>query len=193
MVTFNVYKSTATGIYVEGVCLASDTKPVDGITNGSILFAVNTSDGTVAKYMFNQSAATWVEVQCPCSGGGGSGGGSDLPEVSASDNGKLLTVVSGEWAAAQPAAKVVRCKLNYSQGVFTAAKKASELIAADLIVFDVTGGAPEGDIDLAVCTEAWYVGGSGYTFKITVGGGSPIELSASTGNDYPTSGGSGPV
>lgn len=30
------------------------------------------------------------------------GGGGDLPEVTAADNGKALTVVNGEWAVAFP-------------------------------------------------------------------------------------------
>ena len=72
MVSFNVYKSTAAGIYVEGVCLISDEKPVAGIANGSILFAVDPSDGGMIRYMFNQSSASWVETTCPGSGGGGS-------------------------------------------------------------------------------------------------------------------------
>lgn len=33
-------------------------------------------------------------------GGGGGGGGSDLPSVTSSDNGKVLSVVNGAWAAA---------------------------------------------------------------------------------------------
>lgn len=91
MVSFNVYKPASGGAYVEGVCLTSDTKPIAGIANGSILFAVNTSDGSMKKYMFNQSAAAWVEVHdYP---------GQTLPEVDSDDNGKLLGVSSGKWAA----------------------------------------------------------------------------------------------
>jgi len=44
---------------------------------------------------------TWDFTNAGQSGGGG-GGSSDLPEVDSDDNGKVLTVVSGSWAAANP-------------------------------------------------------------------------------------------
>lgn len=75
MVSFNVYRATSSGAYIEGVCLASDEKPIVGISNGSILYAVDASDGTTTRYMFDQSTASWIEAECPCSGGGGEGGG----------------------------------------------------------------------------------------------------------------------
>jgi len=45
---------------------------------------------------------TWDFSNAGQSGGGG-GGSSDLPEVDSDDNGKVLTVVEGEWSAAAPA------------------------------------------------------------------------------------------
>lgn len=77
MVSYNVYKATSSGAYVEGVCLASDEKPVVGIANGSILYAVDASNGETTRYMYDKSAMAWIEAECPCSGGGsGSGSGS---------------------------------------------------------------------------------------------------------------------
>lgn len=67
------------------------TRPVDdpknaGIYDGSDYIEVyTTADGTLRIKKTDVAAAA---------------GGSDLPEVSGSDNGKVLTVVSGEWAAA---------------------------------------------------------------------------------------------
>lgn len=76
MVSYNVYKATSSGAYVEGVCLASDEKPVVGIANGSILFAVDASNGETTRYMYDKESMSWIEAECPCSGGGsGSGGG----------------------------------------------------------------------------------------------------------------------
>lgn len=43
--------------YIEGRCLSTDTKPTDGIANGSILLEMDTS--TV--YMFDADSETWKE------------------------------------------------------------------------------------------------------------------------------------
>ena len=75
MVSFNVYRSTYSGAYVEGICLATDEKPVVGIANGSILFAVDASNGETTRYMYDKESMSWIEAECPCSGGSGSGSG----------------------------------------------------------------------------------------------------------------------
>jgi len=74
MVSYNVYRSTSSGAYVEGVCLASDEKPVVGIANGSILYAVDASNGETTRYMYDKETMSWIEAECPCHGGSGSGG-----------------------------------------------------------------------------------------------------------------------
>ena len=60
---------------------------VEALKSGGIGYTE--ADGTVHKI-----SGDYVE--------GGGGGGSDLPEVSAADNGDVLTVVEGEWAKATP-------------------------------------------------------------------------------------------
>jgi len=76
MVSYNVYRSTSSGAYVEGVCLASDEKPVVGIANGSILYAVDASNGETTRYMYDKETMSWIEAECPCAGGGSGSGGS---------------------------------------------------------------------------------------------------------------------
>ena len=98
MVSYNVYKATSSGAYVEGVCLASDEKPVVGIANGSILYAVDASNGETTRYMYDKETMSWIEAECPCAGGsggsgsGGSGGGSS--------EGPLIVTLSGDASTA---------------------------------------------------------------------------------------------
>lgn len=56
-------------VYIESVCLSTDSKPTTGIANGSTCIEMNTGK----KFMFNEDSGEWVEV--PSSGGGGGGGG----------------------------------------------------------------------------------------------------------------------
>ena len=43
--------------YIEGACLSTDTKPTEGIANGSKVFEMDTA--TV--YMFDGDSKTWIE------------------------------------------------------------------------------------------------------------------------------------
>ena len=114
MVSYNVYKATSSGAYVEGVCLASDEKPVVGIANGSILFAVDASSGETTRYMYDKSAMAWIEAECPCSGGsggGGEGGGGGLEPLivtaTMSHSGVTVDKTYAEIVAAVEAGRVV--------------------------------------------------------------------------------------
>lgn len=58
MVTFSgISRVNSETPYCEGFCLSTDTKPTDGIANGSILVEIDT--GNV--FFFNEEASTWVE------------------------------------------------------------------------------------------------------------------------------------
>lgn len=46
-------------VLVEAACLSTDTKPTDGIANGSIVIEMDT--GKI--FMFNESGSAWVELQ----------------------------------------------------------------------------------------------------------------------------------
>ena len=45
-------------VLIEAACLSTDSKPTDGIANGSILIEMDT--GSI--YMFDEAGAEWLEV-----------------------------------------------------------------------------------------------------------------------------------
>lgn len=44
--------------YVEGVCISTDSKPTDGIANGSIILEMDTKK----VYMYDEAGDTWREI-----------------------------------------------------------------------------------------------------------------------------------
>lgn len=58
MISFNfISKTNSEKPYCEGFCLSTDSKPTEGIGNGSILCEIDT--GKV--FFFNETAGAWVE------------------------------------------------------------------------------------------------------------------------------------
>lgn len=51
-------------VLIEAACLSTDTKPTDGIANGSSCIEMDTGD----KYMFDEAGGQWIKLG---SGGGG--------------------------------------------------------------------------------------------------------------------------
>ena len=48
--------------YVEIACLTSDTKPTEGIAQGSICLEQDATSGAVTPYMFNEATGSWVKI-----------------------------------------------------------------------------------------------------------------------------------
>ena len=66
-----------------------------------VLTSGNHAPGTYDTYTITYTDGTTSTFQVYNGANGGSGGGSDLPAVTAADNGKFLRVVNGAWAAAE--------------------------------------------------------------------------------------------
>lgn len=157
--------------------LSTDTKPTD-TANGSVFTEIDSGK----KYMFDFAGGQWCEIPAAESGGGG------LPEVSASDNGDVLTVVEGAWAKAAPSGGgVLVCNLDTQTGALD--KTWQELHDADFAVvkadtgseqqnMPVSGTGVSGDDYILICTSFTINDGEGapfyYTFIATSADGYPV-------------------
>lgn len=73
-------------VYKDGKWLIDNDQPLEGVSLDNLAaILTNPKDGDVVK--FDESSGMWVA-------------GEAIPSVSASDNGKVLTVADGAWAAA---------------------------------------------------------------------------------------------
>lgn len=68
MITFKAkdFDYSGTKDRVEGECLSTDTKPTEGIANGSCLIEMDTGD----RFMFDEAGSQWLNITNPGGGGG---------------------------------------------------------------------------------------------------------------------------
>ena len=67
---FTTIKSVSIGNdkdLIEAACLSTDTKPTDGIANGSLCLEMNTGD----IYAFDEDGTEWVNISGTDNNGGG--------------------------------------------------------------------------------------------------------------------------
>lgn len=91
---------------------------------------------------------------------GSGGGGASLPSVSASDNGDVLTVVSGAWAKADPPTELPTVSASDNGDVLTVvegawAKAVPQSAEPLLVTFTASGGVYSADKTLAEINTAW--------------------------------------
>lgn len=77
-------------VYKDGRLLIDNEQPLEGVSLDNLAAILsNPKDGDVVKY--DEKSGMWIA--------GEAGGGSSLPSVTSSDNGKVLAVENGAWAA----------------------------------------------------------------------------------------------
>lgn len=75
-------------VLIEAACLSTDTKPTDGIANGSACIEMDTGK----TFMYDEANSEWLEVN---TGGGGGGGGVNLHTATLTIIGSSDTAVIG--------------------------------------------------------------------------------------------------
>lgn len=120
-------------------------------------------------------------VGTPQIGEGGGGGGSDLPAVTAADNGDVLTVVNGAWGKAAPSGGGVLV-VNVNNGALD--KTWQEIHDSGFAVTFGDGINSNYMICVSIYAEEGEYGVSFWTFGLS----EPMYFVASSANGYPTAG-----
>ena len=107
------------------------------------------------------------------------GGGSSLPEVSATDNGDVLTVVEGAWAKAEPSGGVLMCTMDLTTG---ALNKTWQQIHDNMPAYMLS--VTDGGVGCFQITQAWEEGGE-YGCIFTTAEGEAVQLTTDSASGYP--------
>lgn len=93
-------------VLIESACLSTDTKPTDGIANGSACIEMDTGD----KYMFDEAGGQWIKL--------GSGGGGDAEVWLVGDTGTevqgMMTFVLSNVDATDHMSELITNGANYN-------------------------------------------------------------------------------
>ena len=101
---------------------AEDLTSLPPAAAGSVAYC----SGDGKNYIMSVSGS-WAEKQ---SSGGGSGSGSGLPDVTSSDNGKVLTVVNGDWGVADAGGGAFVVTATFSESGGSLDKSYNDFVSA---------------------------------------------------------------
>ena len=157
--------------YSEFRGLSVDTKPT--AENGATFFEMDTNK----TYMYDKENAQWREIEI-------GGSSSELPSVTAEDDGDVLTVVSGAWAKATPSGGgggVLAIGFSDENTLDKTWKEIHDAVSDGKLPFVIFVG--EDEIGTGLVMSVYEE--SGYCIDIMFS--EMLTFSAETENGYPTS------